>query len=60
MNFIFKDNKTRRKHLRSLASLHYEKALKLFSPHDNTLEYLRLLIEEVALADFELQSKIFI
>jgi hypothetical protein len=58
MNFLlFKDIKIRRKHLRSLASLHYEKALKLFSPHDNPLEYLRLLIEEVALADFELQSK---
>ena len=32
--------------------------MKLFSPHDNPLEYLRLLIEEVALADFELQSKL--
>lgn len=58
--FVFKESKTRRKHLRSLASLHYEKALKLFSPHDNPLEYLRLLIEEVALADFELQSKILL
>ncbi|CAF1642566.1 unnamed protein product, partial [Rotaria magnacalcarata] len=53
---FFQDSKTRRKHLRSLASLHYEKALKLFSPNDNPLEYLRLLIEEVALADFELQN----
>ena len=52
-----KENKIRRKHLRSLASLHYQKALKLFSPHDNPLEYLRLLVEEVALADFELQSQ---
>jgi hypothetical protein len=58
--FILKENKIRRKHLRSLASLHYEKALKLFSPHDSPLEYLRLLIEEVALSDFELQSKRFI
>jgi hypothetical protein len=57
IHFIFKDSKTRRKHLRSLASLHYEKALKLFSPNHNPLEYLRLLVEEVALADFELQSK---
>ena len=55
--FSLQENRTRRKHLRSLASLHYDKALKLFSPHDNPLEYLRLLIEEVALADFELQSK---
>jgi len=55
-SFRSQENKTRRKHLRSLASLHYQKALKLFSPHDNPLEYLRLLIEEVALADFELQS----
>jgi len=39
-----------------LASSHYQKALELFSPNDNPLEYLRLLIEEVALADFELQS----
>ncbi|CAF1135868.1 unnamed protein product [Adineta steineri] len=54
--FRTEENKTRRKHLRSLASLHYEKALKLFSPHDNPLEYLRLLVEEVALADFELQN----
>ncbi|CAF3327196.1 unnamed protein product [Rotaria socialis] len=54
--FRTEDSKTRRKHLRSLASLHYEKALKLFSPNDNPLEYLRLLIEEVALADFELQN----
>ncbi|CAF0756223.1 unnamed protein product [Adineta ricciae] len=54
--FRTEDNKVRRKHLRSLASLHYDKALKLFSPHDNPLEYLRLLIEEVALADFELQN----
>lgn len=53
---LLQDNRTRRKHLRSLASLHYEKALKLYSPHDNPLEYLRLLIEEVALLDFELQS----
>jgi hypothetical protein len=45
--------------LRSLASLHYEKALKLYSPHENPLEYLRLLVEEVALADFELQSNDF-
>jgi hypothetical protein len=56
---FLKENKIRRKHLRSLASLHYEKALKLFSPYDNPLEYLRLLIEEVALSDFELQSKKF-
>jgi hypothetical protein len=42
-----------------LASLHYQKALELFSPNDNPLEYLRLLIEEVALADFELQSNPF-
>ncbi len=55
--FCKKENKIRRKHLRSLASLHYEKALKLYSPHENPLEYLRLLVEEVALADFELQSK---
>ncbi|CAF3023383.1 unnamed protein product [Rotaria sp. Silwood2] len=54
--FRTEESKIRRKHLRSLASLHYEKALKLFSPHDNPLEYLRLLIEEVALADFELQN----
>ncbi|UJR27243.1 hypothetical protein I4U23_008538 [Adineta vaga] len=54
--FRTEENKIRRKHLRSLASLHYEKALKLFSPHDNPLEYLRLLVEEVALADFELQN----
>ncbi|CAF1159902.1 unnamed protein product [Rotaria sordida] len=54
--FRTEESKTRRKHLRSLASLHYEKALKLFSPNDNPLEYLRLLIEEVALADFELQN----
>ncbi|CAF4917954.1 unnamed protein product, partial [Rotaria socialis] len=32
--FRTEDSKTRRKHLRSLASLHYEKALKLFSPND--------------------------
>ncbi|CAF4807542.1 unnamed protein product, partial [Rotaria sp. Silwood1] len=51
-----RESQTRRKHLRSLASLHYGKALKLFSPNDNPLEYLRLLIEEVALADFELQT----
>jgi hypothetical protein len=50
------DNPTRRKRLRALASLHYQKALELFSPSANPLEYLRLLIEEVALADFELQS----
>ncbi|CAF5218044.1 unnamed protein product, partial [Rotaria magnacalcarata] len=36
--------------------MHYQKALELFSARDNPLEYLRLLIEEVALADFELQS----
>jgi hypothetical protein len=52
----FQDNPTRRKRLRALASLHYQKALELFSPTANPLEYLRLLIEEVALADFELQS----
>jgi hypothetical protein len=46
----------RRKHLRTLASLHYQKASKLFSVHEHPLEYLRLLIEEVALADFDLQS----
>jgi hypothetical protein len=54
--FRSEENKIRRKHLRSLASLHYEKALKLYSPHENPLEYLRLLVEEVALADFELQN----
>jgi hypothetical protein len=54
--FYFQDNPTRRKRLRALASLHYQKALELFSPNENPLEYLRLLIEEVALADFELQS----
>jgi len=43
--------------LRTLASTHYQKALELFSSKDNPLEYLRLLIEEVALIDFELQSK---
>jgi hypothetical protein len=57
--FSFQDNPARRKRLRALASLHYQKALELFSPHDNTLEYLRLLIEEVALTDFELQSNYF-
>ncbi len=56
--FFLKDNLTRRKRLRALASLHYQKALELFSPNANPLEYLRLLIEEVALADFELQSKV--
>ncbi|UJR21959.1 hypothetical protein I4U23_025027 [Adineta vaga] len=54
--FRTQDNTARRKRLRALASLHYQKALELFSPHDNPLEYLRLLIEEVALADFELQN----
>ncbi|CAF1405535.1 unnamed protein product, partial [Rotaria sp. Silwood1] len=54
--FRTEESQTRRKHLRSLASLHYGKALKLFSPNDNPLEYLRLLIEEVALADFELPT----
>ena len=53
---VFQDNPSRRKRLRALASLHYQKALELFSPTANPLEYLRLLIEEVALADFELQS----
>ena len=52
----FQDNPTRRKRLRALASLHYQKALEFFSPRANPLEYLRSLIEEVALADFELQS----
>ncbi|CAF0938718.1 unnamed protein product [Adineta ricciae] len=55
-SFRTQDNSARRKRLRALASLHYQKALDLFSPHDNPLEYLRLLIEEVALADFELQN----
>ncbi|CAF1323294.1 unnamed protein product [Adineta steineri] len=54
--FRSQNNATRRKRLRALASLHYQKALELFSPHDNPLEYLRLLIEEVALTDFELQN----
>ncbi|CAF4486574.1 unnamed protein product, partial [Rotaria sp. Silwood2] len=54
------NNATRRKRLRALASLHYQKALELFSPHDNPLEYLRLLIEEVALTDFELQIIIYL
>ncbi len=52
----FQENPTRRKRLRALASLHYQKALEFFSPTANPLEYLRSLIEEVALADFELQS----
>ncbi|CAF0946151.1 unnamed protein product [Rotaria sordida] len=56
--FRTQNNATRRKRLRALASLHYQKALELFSPHNNPLEYLRLLIEEVALADFELQNAI--
>lgn len=55
--FSFKSNQTRRKHLRALATSHYQKALKLFSIKENPLEYLRLLIEEVAMIDFELQSK---
>ncbi|CAF0785040.1 unnamed protein product [Didymodactylos carnosus] len=50
------DSKIKRKHLRSLASLHYQKALKLFSVQENPLEYLRVLLEEVALADYELQN----
>ncbi|CAM4821998.1 unnamed protein product [Rotaria magnacalcarata] len=54
--FRTQNNSARRKRLRALASLHYQKALELFSARDNPLEYLRLLIEEVALADFELQS----
>ncbi|CAF3957704.1 unnamed protein product, partial [Rotaria sordida] len=54
--FRTEESQTRRKHLRSLASLHYGKALKLFSPDDNPLESLRLLIEEVALAEFGLQN----
>jgi hypothetical protein len=50
-------NSMRRKHLRALASLHYQKALKLFSFNENPLEYLRLLIEEVAMADYELERQ---
>ncbi|CAF1180282.1 unnamed protein product, partial [Didymodactylos carnosus] len=50
------DSKTKRKHLRSLASFHYQKALKLFSVQENPLEYLRVQLEEVALADYELQN----
>ncbi|CAF3910335.1 unnamed protein product [Rotaria sp. Silwood1] len=49
--FRTEESHTRRKHLHPLVSLHYETALKLFSPNDNPLESLRLLIEEVPLAD---------
>ncbi|CAF0858345.1 unnamed protein product [Rotaria sordida] len=54
--FHIQNNITRRKRLRAFALLHYEKALELFSPNDNLLEYLRLVIEQVTLSDFELQN----
>ena len=47
----------KKKHLRSLAELHYDKAKKFFTVVDSPCELLRVLLERVAMCEFQLLSK---
>ena len=47
----------KRRHLRSLAELHYGKAYQLFLLLDNPCELLRVQLERVAMAEHQFASK---
>ncbi len=50
----------KKKHLRTLADLHYSKACRLFMLVDSPCELLRILLERFAMAEYQLSSKFFL
>ena len=47
----------KKRHLRTLAEMHYNKAVRFFTLVDSSVEILRAQLERVALAEFQLNSE---
>ena len=55
-SFRNQSNETKKKHMKSLAELHYGKAFNYYKINEHVCEKLRILLEEVALSEFHFES----